>query len=51
MRQQIDYGSKEINKLSRMYQESNEEIRRFILSAIIQIENDISCGTVINYEV
>lgn len=47
MRIATDYGLKEIYKLSRMYQDSNEEIRDYILSAIIQIESEISCGTLI----
>jgi len=43
----MDYGLKEIRKLEETYLNSNYEIREYILSKVIELQSETSCGLVI----
>ena len=43
----MEYGLKEIKELEEIYVNSNEEIRDYILSKIIEIKSETSCGLLI----
>jgi len=41
------YGLEQIKKLERIYVESNNEVREYILSKVMEIESETSCGLLI----
>ena len=43
----IDYGVQHIKKLLQIYEDSNMEMRSFILSRVKEIETETSCGLLI----